>query len=390
MRLSVIIPTVGRDTLLAAIESARDADEIVVVLDTAGAPGRLPLLPDWAHLTIGEVTDGDHGYGARTEGMRLATGTHLAFLDDDDVYLPDAIPLFRTFASGTPVIFKMDDPTHGILWREPFLRYANVGTPMILVPNDPDRLGVWEAHENGCGGDFTFLRGCVEKMGDPIWREELVAKVRPHQRGPSITVVTPWLNHPELVDDYMDAILVGNPDDLIVVDNASEPPLDLPGIRLDTNEGFSKACNIGLRAATTDAVLFLNNDIALTRSDWLQRIRAELEPGVLIGAQIRNEPHAHVDGEPLPYLDGWCIGGIRDDLNELGGFDESYDEPAYFSDNDLCLRARGQGMTLREVRVGLVHKLNMTAGHGPDVTRATAANYERYAERARNLIGAAV
>ena len=203
----------------------------------------------------------------------------------------------------------------------------------------------------------------------------------------SVTVVTPWLDHPELARDYWLAMRAVDAT-VLIIDNGSSPPLP-NAVRCKANLGFAPACNLGLRLATTDAVLFLNNDVAMTAPNWIDGIRAGLEPGVLVGAHLRNDPHAAVDGIPLPYLDGWCLAGMRDELLELGGFDESFDEPSYYGDNDLCLRARAAGMTLREVPVGLRHLANVTAGHGEVVTSATRANYERYAARARELLGAA-
>jgi len=387
VRVSVIIPTVGRASLAAALESCLDADEFIVVVDDAAGP------TDWhswesSKAKVLHVTGGDHGYTARTKGMAQATGTHLCFMDDDDVYLPGAIGLFREHACDRPVVFRMDHYDHGILWREPVLEFGNVSTQMLLVPNVPEKLGVWAAHAPELrepGGDYTFIRGCADKMGDPVWREEVVAKLRPDAT--TIAIVTPWLDHPELLDDYAAAVRCrSHRDQLIVVDNGSSPAVGLPGVRLDRNVGFAAACNLGLQEAATDAVLFLNNDVLMTRSDWLARIRDAVEPGVLVGAELRYDPHGTVDGEPLPYLDGWCLAGMRDDLAELGGFDESFDEPAYYSDNDLCLRARAAGMSLREVRVGLQHKLNVTAGHTAEVSAATVANRARFAERARDLL----
>ena len=173
----------------------------------------------------------------------------------------------------------------------------------------------------------------------------------------------------------------------LVVDNGSDPALP-NGWRLDRNTGFSHACNVGLELARTDAVLFLNNDIAMTSPDWLTRFRAALEPGVLVGAQLRTDPHADVDGERMPYLDGWCVGGMREDLLELGGWDESLDEPSYYGDNLLSLAARAAGMRLREVRVGLRHKVNGSSDH-PNVVAATFANRERYVAAVRELLVAA-
>jgi GT2 family glycosyltransferase len=89
----------------------------------------------------------------------------------------------------------------------------------------------------------------------------------------------------------------------------------------------------------------------------------------------------------MPYLDGWCLAGMRDDLWEIGGFDEDFDPPAYFEDNDLCLRARMAGMTLREVRVPLHHIRNATMKpDDPRVRAATLANRERFMARAREAL----
>ncbi len=203
----------------------------------------------------------------------------------------------------------------------------------------------------------------------------------------TITVVTPWWNHPELASDYFVALAAGKPDDLIIVDNGSDPELEFGTHRLDTNMGFARACNHGLEQATTDAVLFLNNDIELISTDWLDTIRAAVEPGVLAGP-LRYDPHGGVDGALLPYIDGWCLAGMRADLMGLGGFDTAYNEPAYYSDNDLCLRARDMGMVLRDVKGGLFHKENVTAGGptSPAVLAVSAANRKVFESRARLVL----
>jgi glycosyltransferase involved in cell wall biosynthesis len=159
--LTVIVPTTGRATLAQTLESCADADEVIVIHDRA---------------------QHDRGYTARTTGMALARSSHLAFMDDDDTYTDGAISLMRDAGCDRPVIFKMDDPTWGILWRDPEVRLCNVGTPMIVVPNDPARLGTWEPWEADRCGDYTFIRGCAERMGEPVWRNETVCVVRPHER----------------------------------------------------------------------------------------------------------------------------------------------------------------------------------------------------------------
>jgi glycosyltransferase involved in cell wall biosynthesis len=159
----------------------------------------------------------------------------------------------------------------------------------------------------------------------------------------SVAIVTPWHNLPELWLDYKHAVTVAKPDELLIIDNGSTTPLDFAQIRFGTNRGFTAACNAGLHAAESDIVLFLNNDIELIRVDWLDRIVSKVTRGVLVGAQLRSDPHANVDGERFPYLDGWCVAG------------------------------------------GLRHKLNQTAKTNPNVRAATLANQARYQARVREL-----
>jgi GT2 family glycosyltransferase len=205
----------------------------------------------------------------------------------------------------------------------------------------------------------------------------------------NIAIVTPWLGHHELAADYVAAVLpeFRGGDEIIIVDNGDAPELPFYVHAPAENLGFAGGSNLGLDIATTDAVLFLNNDIALGRKGWLDEIRQALEPGVLVGP-LRDGQHAAVDGQPMPYIDGWCLAGMRDDLLGLGGFDLGLQEPAYYSDNLLCLEARAAGMTLRDARVGLVHKLNVTAGSAsaPDVQAASAANRDLYVQRAREIL----
>ena len=170
----------------------------------------------------------------------------------------------------------------------------------------------------------------------------------------NITIVTPWYEHLELAGDYFEAVLpeLQTGDRNLVIDNHSNPPLPFAAYEFSFNAGFSRACNLGLKRAKTDAVLFLNNDIALGEPGWLEMYREALEPGVLCGP-LRYGHHADVNGIQLPYIDGWCLAGMKKDLMELGGFDQSLREPAYYSDNLLCLSAREHGMRLRDVRVPL-------------------------------------
>lgn len=203
----------------------------------------------------------------------------------------------------------------------------------------------------------------------------------------TVTIVTPWQNHVELAPAYWEAINAAQPDEVIVVDDGSDPPLEFADIRFPEPRGFHAACNAGLDRATSDAVVFLNNDIEMIRPGWLDSMRHVLLLGTLVGAELRYDAHTQVDGEAIPYLDGWCIGGMREDLRALGGWDETLKEPAYYGDNLLCLRARQAGMTLRAVDVPLRHIGNATSGD--DTARRHAAsmhNHGVYVQAVRDAL----
>lgn len=212
----------------------------------------------------------------------------------------------------------------------------------------------------------------------------------------TVTVVTPWFGAPELRENYWAAIEASPPDEVYIVENgvlgeySVKMHAAVEGLRVrphfsSRNLGFSRACNLGLHNAACDAVLFLNNDVVLQTAGWLEPIRAALRPGVLVGAQLRVDEHTKVDGRTIPYLDGWCLAGMTDDLLELGGWDEEYEEPSYYGDNDLCLRAKASGMKLVQVPVGLKHLGNYTSRQF-DVSGVTQRNYLRYAGKARSLL----
>jgi glycosyltransferase involved in cell wall biosynthesis len=90
--LAVIIPTLGRSTLGAAVISAVTQDpspiEVIIVVDgpdAAVVPAVIVSLPQVRVI----VTGGGRGpSGARMDGVRASTSSVVAFLDDDDEWLP--------------------------------------------------------------------------------------------------------------------------------------------------------------------------------------------------------------------------------------------------------------------------------------------------------------
>jgi len=214
----------------------------------------------------------------------------------------------------------------------------------------------------------------------------------------SITVITPWRDAHELAPAYWRAIEAGmiEGDRVIVVDNGSEPSVrdayfartesGLPAyatiLRSQVNLGFSRACNAAFERAGTEAVLFLNNDVVMTDPGWLNAIRGVLRPGVLVGARLRSDPHTVVDGQNIPYLDGWCVAAYGRTWLKVGGWSEEMEEPAYYGDNELAVRAARIGVRLLEAPVGLRHLENYTSRR-MQFAEVAARNRERYVAAVR-------
>ena len=102
MFCSVVIPTIGRETLARAVNSiltqtfTEDEFEVIVVNDS----GQPLAAADWQHSQqVRMVTTNRHERGvARNAGAAMAKGNYLYFLDDDDWLLPDAFKHFWPLA----------------------------------------------------------------------------------------------------------------------------------------------------------------------------------------------------------------------------------------------------------------------------------------------------
>jgi len=173
-----------------------------------------------------------------------------------------------------------------------------------------------------------------------------------------IAILCNWWNHPELLDGFCEAVAGECWDELVVVDNASEPAVAqrLAGriaalggriLRRETNAQLGGVRD-SVAATGAEVLVFLNNDVERTRSGWLAELAAAVEPGVLCGHEARVQLGVR-------YLDGWCLAVRRTDWERLGGYDSEFEEPPYWADVELSWRAERVGLALRAVDVGLVH-----------------------------------
>lgn len=186
IRLSIIIPTCGRDTLERTLSSVfaggySKSDEVIVVEDGPQPNAKRIVDKFQSKITISYLhspQDSWYGNAQRNIGMKAAKGSHLLFIDDDDEYTRDAICTIRAAInqnSQNIIIFRMVAKDGRLIWNDKSIRLANVSTQMFVVPNIQSLLGIWgQGIPRGKnGGDFAFLKTTVNRWpNDPIWRKE--------------------------------------------------------------------------------------------------------------------------------------------------------------------------------------------------------------------------
>lgn len=198
---------------------------------------------------------------------------------------------------------------------------------------------------------------------------------------------------------------------LIIVDNGSEPKVrqalqqvrpreavrEVVVIQNDTNEGFARGMNRGLRASRAPYVALLNNDILVT-SGWLSRMLEVAEAHPEIGLLDPDstfgqrppplealEAHARgLESQRGLYVEaGMCVGFCtvikRQVINRIGLLTEDVDR-AFFEDEDYCMRAQQVGFQCVVVRSAYVYHLeHHTVRHLADRQRLFRKN-QRWCE----------
>lgn len=210
--LTVIVPTIGRPTLDRMLRSLRENTkgyleaycnpaflEILVIGDShketfrSGLRYAQQVSEKW-QATYLEHDGGTHCYGhpQRNYGMKIAKGEWLAWMQDDDVWLPNAMrAIVESLQDATewvagnseelldirPRLFRTLTWQAGPVWREKRLYEGNIDADCIITPNIKDRLGEWTCRY--CG-DFDFIVHTCKLWDMNIrWEEAVIAQGRP-------------------------------------------------------------------------------------------------------------------------------------------------------------------------------------------------------------------
>ena len=154
MSLSIILPTVNRPTLRAAIESVvpqlNFADELIVIGHGDLSEARIICAEYPKVRYFEEFTKSRMGGDRRNLGMNHAYGSHFVYLDDDDVLKPDALEIIRKNIKLYPdhlLFFRMEIHPMPLaaglflypkIWGDESIHEGNNICANVVVPNSVD------------------------------------------------------------------------------------------------------------------------------------------------------------------------------------------------------------------------------------------------------------
>lgn len=232
---------------------------------------------------------------------------------------------------------------------------------------------------------------------------------------PICDIIIPIWNQPELTARCLESIAraADLPARLILVDNGSDPPTrDLleaarkrdPGsvqvIRNETNLGFIKGVNQGIRAARAEWVCLLNNDTVVTPgwlTEMLKAARADPKTGLVnptsnslgfhpakgqtpeeYAAGLRSQSGASTE---LATALGFCLLAPLALFDAIGLLDEQYGM-GYFDDDDLSRRVRQAGYRcLRACAAYVYHEEKASFRHLPDREKDFKENKRKFQQK---------
>ena len=162
----------------------------------------------------------------------------------------------------------------------------------------------------------------------------------------TVGIVTPWIEHPELLPGY--AAAVERADEVVIIDNGGAPWREFEHprkfvVHTEPPQGFAASNNLGGNESVSDVVVFLNNDVQADPG-WIDLVREQVEDGALYGPSIGRQRLA---GEIIPYVEGWCVAATRETWKRIGGWDAERFPKPYWEDVELSLRAMQRGVELR-------------------------------------------
>jgi glycosyltransferase involved in cell wall biosynthesis len=183
--VSVVIPTVGRDTLTTVLRALAAQPEVIVV-DDRPAPGGPLVVPPWVTVVRGRAAG---PAAARNTGWRAARGEWVAFLDDD-------VAPVRDWAERLAADLTVGPGVGAVQGR------VVVPLPGDRPPTDWERCTAGLAAARWITADMAYRRAVLEEVGGfderfpRAYREDAELALRVRAAGYRLEVGTRVVTHP--------------------------------------------------------------------------------------------------------------------------------------------------------------------------------------------------
>lgn len=332
------------------------------------------------------------------------------YLGRDDVLTPDALLLVaETFHEHAETDLIVADawidgrPTVRVAF-DPLLYHRGYPTPYVIRSGSRPETD-WSRQKK------RHLILPVPLVHTRSHRPETIDTTAPAEQ-PPVSIIIPTRDRADLLEACLGGLFEATawPHEVIIVDNGSVEPATHAlmtryaekGVRIvaaDIAFNFSRLCNLGATAARHDYLVFLNNDVVLTDSDWLKHMmtlamREEIgaigakllygdrrlqHGGIMLGLTqiaghlwrgMAEEEHQKVERLQKDSLRSAVTAALlcvaRHKFETVGGFDEN-DFPVTLNDVDLCLKLNRQGwFTAFAARAEALHLEGETRGEDSD------------------------
>jgi len=190
--LSVVIPTIGRDSLALTLESLRAQAEsagveVLVVGDTFGGYSHqltnARTLVETEGFSWLEHDAGTHcvGQPQRTAGARAASAPWVWFSQDDNIAAQDALASIEVAIEAQPhprpIFFRFRSYWGEKIWRSQDLTVGNIDADCLVFPRHIAQRVEWGLRYEG---DFdAAVQAFNFSGGDVAWVDQIVSIARP-------------------------------------------------------------------------------------------------------------------------------------------------------------------------------------------------------------------
>ncbi len=314
-------------------------------------------------------------------------------LDAQDSLTPDALLLFAEAAAESPEalsiiadVWEGGIATTRVAW-DPIFYTSGLPTPHALRRDAA--AGAGGGRDVSLRQAFVIAVPVAARVASPAAAPSGVLPSREASgERPACSVIIPTRDRADLLENCLKGLFENTewPHEVIVVDNGSREPATfallerysgrgLRVVRSDAPFNFSALCNLGVKAAVSPYLLFLNNDIELKDDRWLGALMdfAVRDNVGAVGARLlygdgrlqhggvgiglteacghvyRGLPYGQIDSHERlarssmrAAVTAACLCVSREKFDAVGGFDDAA-FPVTLNDVDLCLKLTAKG-----------------------------------------------